>query len=164
MSKAAARVTVIAIALAVAAPAGASQVIDRNAANARLAVNTSGQALMTYRVGGRTRHVLAWGAVDARLPTSGKAQVRFSKDYSGGNWRTFRNSCHRYDGPSLLYLVAACGAPDGSYWALQSWQTPLPDLGMIPWLPVQRAWELHLSHWRGPIAQLDVWSDWVYSG
>jgi hypothetical protein len=158
-------------AFVLANPAAASQLIDRDATGVRLAVNAKGEALLTYRAQGRTQHVLAWGAVDARHPTSGKPQVRFSKDYAGGwgkyhrdYWRTFGNACHPYDGPSLVYLVVACGAPDGSYWAVQSWQTPLPDLGLTPWLPVQRTWELHLSHWRGPMAQLEAWSDWVYNG
>jgi hypothetical protein len=161
----------LAVGTAVPVSAPASQLIDRNAKGVRLAVNAKGEALLTYRARGRLQHVLAWGAVDALQPTSGKPQVRFRKDYAGGwgkyhrdYWRTFKNGCHRYDGPKLAFLVTACGAPDGSYWAVQSWQTPLPDLGMTPWLPVQRAWELHLSHWRGPIATLEAWSDWVYSG
>jgi hypothetical protein len=161
----------VTVAFGLAGSAAASQLIDRNASGVRLAANSQGEALLTYRAHERIQHVLAWGAIDARQSTSGLPQVRFRKDYAGGwgkyhreYWRTFADGCHRYNGPQLAYLVAACAAPDGSYWALQSWQTPLPDLGMTPWLPVQRAWELHLSHWRGPIAQLDVWSDWVYSG
>jgi hypothetical protein len=150
--------------LAAAGSASASQLIDRNASNVRLAADAQGQALLTYQARGRTWHILAWGAVDARQPTSGKPQVRFRKNYSGGAWQTFRNSCGRYDGPAIPFLVTACRAADGSYWALQSWQTPLPDLGMTPWMPAQRAWELHLSHWRGPLAKLEVWTDWIYGG
>jgi hypothetical protein len=144
--------------------ASASQLIDRNATDVRLAANAKGEALIMYRAHGRFRHVVAWGAVDARHPTSGTRQVRFRWDYSGRGryWETFKNQCRRYDGPSLPYLVAACRAPDDSYWALQSWATPLPDLGMLPWLPVHRARELHLSHWSGPVAKLDVWTDWIY--
>jgi hypothetical protein len=151
-------------ALSGAAAADASQLIDRNAQNVRLAVNAKGEALLTYRAHGRVRHVLAWGAINARHPTSGRPQVRFRWDYSGrgGYWLSFKNQCRRYDGPRLAFLVAACAAPDGSYWALQAWQTPLPDLGMTPWLPVHRAWELHLSHWSGPLAQLEGWTDWIY--
>jgi hypothetical protein len=159
-------VLAIAVVLAVegAANAAASQLIDRNATNVRLAANAQGQALLTYRARGRTWHVLAWGAVDARHPDSRRPQVRFRKDYSGGAWQEFRDSCRRYDGPALPFLVTACRAGDGSYWALQSWRTPLPDLGMTPWLPVQRAWELHLAHWRGPLAQIEAWTDWIYGG
>jgi hypothetical protein len=29
---------------------------------------------------------------------------------------------------------------------------------------MQRAWELHVSHWTGPLAKLEVWTDWVYAG
>lgn len=167
-------VAVIAVALAalgVVPSAGASQLIDRGATGVRLAVNTKGEALLTYRAAGSVRHVLAWGAIDARQPTSGKPQVRFKKDYAGGwgkyhtqYWRTFPNACGKYTGPRLAFLVASCAAPDGSYWAVQNWPAGLPDLGMLPWLWSQRAPELHLSHWSGALAQIEAWTDWVYSG
>jgi hypothetical protein len=154
------------IALAVVGGAEGSQLIDRNAKGVRLAVNTKGEALLTYRARGRSQHVLAWGAMDARHPTPNKRQVRFRIDYSGRGryWSAFKNSCRPYDGARLAYLVTACAAPDGSYWALQAWPRSLPNLGMLPWLPVQRTWELHLSHWSGPIAKLEAWTDWIYSG
>lgn len=148
----------------VAAPASASQLIDRSATGVRLAVDRAGQALVTYQARGALHHVLVWGAVNARQPTSGKPQVRFLKNYSGGpNAGNFPNACRSYDGPPLAFVVTACKAPDGSYWALQSWQTPLPDLGMTPWLPEQRAFELHLSHWTGAPAKMEAWPDWVGS-
>ena len=58
--------------------------IDRNAKGARLAVNSKGTALLTYRARGRVQHVLAWGVVNARVPTRGVRQVAFRVDYSGG--------------------------------------------------------------------------------
>jgi hypothetical protein len=61
-------------------------------------------------------------------------------------------------------VVAACKAPDASYWALQSWQRSLPLLGVEPWLPGQSAWELHVSHWSGPAAALEVSPNWTYGG
>jgi hypothetical protein len=151
------------LALSAAEAANASEIIDRNAQSVRLAVDASGRALASYRVRGRAMHVLAWGAVDARQPTSGKPQVRFRKDYSGRQWTSFRNQCRAYDGPKLAFQVAACAAPDGSYWALQSWRRTLPNLDGRP----QRgrgAWELHLSHWSGALATLEAWTDWVYGG
>jgi hypothetical protein len=161
----------LAAALAAAAGASASQLIDRDAKGASLAVNVKGEAMITYRKGSKLMRVLAWGAVDARQPASGQPQVRFQKDYAGGwgkyrrlYWREFANTCKPYDGPKLSWFVAGCKAQDGSYWALQSWQTPLPDLGFAPWTPQLAAWELHLSHWTGPLAQLEVWTNWVYSG
>jgi hypothetical protein len=143
--------------------ASASEIIDRNAQNVRLAVDASGQALISYKVGERIMHVRAWGAVDARQPTMSRPQVRFKKDYSGRYWTSFRNQCRAYDGPRLAFQVAACAAPDGSYWALQSWRRTLPNFDG-PRRSGLGAWELHLSHWSGAIATLEAWTDWVYDG
>jgi hypothetical protein len=146
-----------------ASAAPASEIIDRNAQNVRLSVDAGGRALVSYRVHGRAMHVLAWGALDARQPTSGRPQVAFRKDYSGRQWTSFRNQCRAYDGPALAFAVATCAAPDGSYWALQSWRRTLPNFDGNP-RPGLGAWELHLSHWSGAIATLEAWTDWVYGG
>jgi hypothetical protein len=159
--------------LAAVFPGGAlaSQLIDRNASDVHLAVDRTGRALVTYRADGGLKHVLVWGAVDARQPSPGVPQVAFRVDYAGGwgafhslVWKGFRNVCRPYTGPVVPLLVAACTAPDGSHWALQSWQRGLPDLGFEPWTPVQSARELRISHWSGPVAELDVHADWVYGG
>ena len=145
--------------------ASASQFIDRGyASGVRLAVNAKGEALLTYRESASFHHVLAWGAINARHPSSGRPQVRLRRDYSGRGryWQSFGAQCGRYDGPRLAFLVAACAAPDGSYWAVQSWRVQLPDLGMLPWLSHQSEPELHPSHWSGPLAQLEIWTDWIY--
>jgi hypothetical protein len=167
------RVAVLLAVLAAVLPGGASasQLIDRNASDVKLQVNRSGQALLTYRADGQLKHVLVWGAVDARVPNRSVAQVKFQVDYSGGwgsfhelVWKRFANACKPYTGPQLALLVTACTAPDGSYWAVQSWQRGLPDLGFTPWTPNQGAWELRVSHFTGALAQLEVHSDWVYGG
>ena len=44
-----------------------------------------------------------------------------------------------YDGPKLPWMVKACKAPDGSYWALQKWQRMLPNLGISRGRPSQKA-------------------------
>lgn len=157
--------------LALAGSARGSQLVDRNATSVRIAVNSQGQALITYRASGRLRRVLAWGALNARSSASGGKQVSFRIDYSGGwgtyrrqVWRTFSDTCQRYSGPTLTNVVASCTASDGSYWALQSWRVALPDLGFVPWLPPQHARWLTLSHWSGELAELEVHTDWVYSG
>ena len=145
--------------------ASASQFIDRGyASGVRLAVNAKGEALLTYRESASFHHVLAWGAINARHPSSGRPQVRLRRDYSGRGryWQSFGAQCGRYDGPRLAFLVAACAAPDGSYWAVQSWRVQLPDLGMLPWLSHQSEPELHLSHWSGSLAQLEILTDWIY--
>jgi hypothetical protein len=175
-SNAMARVGVIGFALAAlvlgSAPAQASQWLsDTDVVGATLQVNKKGEALVTYtRSNGVARHVLVWGAVNALAPSAEVPQVRFKFDYAGGwgryrkpgYWKTFRNACRPYDGPPLVYVVAACQAPDGSYWALQSWQRNLPLLGFTPWNAKQTAYELNVSHWRGPLAQLSVGVHWTY--
>jgi hypothetical protein len=153
---------------ALPATASGSQLIDRNAKGARLAVNPSGVALVTYRSDGKLHHTLAWGAINARTPTRGQRQIAFRIDYSGGwgsrrkdVWRGFRNACGPYQGPQLEWMVAACTAPDGSHWALQKWQRLLPPFGLRP-TAMQSSVELHLSHWSGDMPEFVVKQDWVY--
>jgi hypothetical protein len=159
---------VVLAALATAGPASASELIDRNASNVTLKVARNGQALVSYRARGKQWNVLSWGAVNAIQPTTARKQVEFKLDYSGGwgtykrdVWKTLRNACRPYQGPELHWLVTACTAPDGSYWALQSWQRMLPNYGALP-TAKQSVWELRLSHWSGPLAELSVELDWAY--
>jgi hypothetical protein len=155
------------------APAHASQTLDRNVTGVLLAVNAKGEALVTYtRPNGQTRRILAWGAVDAVAPDPNVPQQRFKLDYAGGwgkyhkaaYWRTFKNVCRAYVGPALVYGVTACTAPDGSHWALQSWQRDQPLRGVAPFLPEHMAWELHLSHWTTSLAELEISPNWTYGG
>ena len=218
-----------ALAAALAAPAAsASQIVSTSTVSGlTLGVNGKGEAMVSYRSGGREVHVLAWGAVNAAQATPIKrnaalqvtgmpTQVKFHLAYDGGYkqrssavhaelrhlralqhqlanaagdnplrwalgrkikaayarlaslrsaatnyWRTF--SCPTYDGPRLADLVAACRAPDGSYWAVQSWDRDLPDYGVPP-NGAQTQMEVHLSHWTGPIPVLAVHVDWAYNG
>jgi hypothetical protein len=151
------------------AAASGSQMIAKNAKGARLSVNRSGVALLTYRGEGRLHHTLAWGAINARTPTRGTQQVKFKVDYSGGwgsrqrdLWRGFKNACGPYQGPQLQWMVAACTAPDGSHWALQKWQRLLPPFGLRALNSHESAVELHLSHWSGDLPEFVVKLDWVY--
>jgi hypothetical protein len=146
---------------------------DWNATDVTLKVNRIGEALVTYRRADDTiERVLVWDAVNARHPDPDAPQVRFRYDYAGGwgkyrnarYWKRFKNSCRRYDGPPLVHLVTACRAPDGSYWALQRWQRRQALLGFPPFRPEHTAWELHVSHWTGPLAELEVHVNWTYGG
>jgi hypothetical protein len=159
---------VLCVAAAFASTASASQLIDRNAHGVRLLIDSKGEALITYTAGGKVHHVLAWGAVNAIAPTRARPQVAFKLDYAGGwgkyhsdYWKTFSGSCGAYDGPPLAWKVAACKAPDGSYWALQAWQRMLPDYGLAP-TAAQAAWELRLSHWTGELPVLSIATDWSW--
>jgi hypothetical protein len=147
-------------AAALAPAATASELLARDASGVKLAVSNDGKALVTFRSKGKLNRILAWGAMNAVAPTRARAQVEFKLDYSGGSG-TFRNACRRYDGPKLKWLVAACRAPDGSYWALQSWQRMLPNYGLNP-PPKRAAWELRLSHWKGALPVLEVNSNWTH--
>jgi hypothetical protein len=153
--------------------ASCAQLIDRNATAVVLQVDAKGEAMLTYTVDGNVKHVLAWGAVNAAPPSRGGKQVSFSLDYSGGwgkyhataYWQSADWVCLPYDGPPLAFKVAACKGLDGSYWALQEWPQPLPDLGYAPWTTGQQASWLELSHWTGnTIATLSAYTDWVYDG
>ena len=93
-------VAIAAVAWLAATPSHASELIARNATQVRLEVNRAGQALLTYRSQGNVRRVLAWGAINAAPSESGRRQVEFRLDYSGGwgtfrrpVWKTFENAC-----------------------------------------------------------------------
>jgi hypothetical protein len=161
------------IAALLAAPAAiASDRLALNATDVRLAVAADGkQAMVTYRQGGRTRHALVWGAVDALPPSETVPQVRFRIDWTGGwatyghtIWQHFGNACRAYAGPPLVNVVAACAAPDGSSWAVQRWQPNLPHRGFPPYEAGQTDWEVDIAHWSGPLAQLEVHADWAFNG
>jgi hypothetical protein len=151
-----------------ASTASASDLIDRNAHGVRLEVNAKGEALVSYSAAGTTKHVLAWGGLNAIAPTRARPQISFKLDYAGGwgkyhsdYWKTFGGTCGAYPGPPLAWKVAACTAPDGSFWALQSWQRGLPNYGATP-TASQGAWELRLSHWTGVLPVLQIQTDWAW--
>jgi hypothetical protein len=159
---------VLVVAALCASTASASQLIDRNAKDVRLAVNAKGEALITFNDAGKAKHVLAWGAINAVAPTRAHAQVAFKLDYAGGwgryhklYYKTFGTQCGAYDGPPLAWEVTACKAPDGSYWALQSWQRMLPNYGVTPDAS-SSVWELRLSHWTGDLPTLTISTDWAW--
>jgi hypothetical protein len=172
------RVAGVLLAASLAAPAAAQasglDVLGRNVRGATLKVNARGVALVEFTERGVRKHVLATGAIN-----TGPGNTRFDLDYSGGwksrrtraatfrraYWKTFRNACRRYDGPALNALVAACQAPDGSYWALQDWTRLKDEYGGTRTFrrgPAKR--ELRLSHWTGEIAKLDIVADWGWGG
>lgn len=154
----------IALAVATAASvADAATLVDREPEGNRvsLKVNADGVALLEYRSKGRNQRVLAWGAVDV-------SRDRMRLDYSGGwgsrvaDWRTFRNVCRPFDptqdvalGAAAELVVAACQAPDGSKWAVQTWQRLIPNYGGTTGTN-----EIFISHWTGHTAQLQIEADW----
>jgi len=89
-------------------------------------------------------------------------QLRALQLTADNYWRTgFHGGCGRYTGPALAWKVIACRAPDGSYWAVQSWQRKLPNYG-LPSSASNSAWEVHLSHWTGALPVLTVNTDWSW--
>ena len=136
-----------------ATPAFGSAIIGRDVTRPTLTVDRQGRAHVSYFVGDRRTSLVAWGAINARTPNRSVPQVQFQIRYGEAG----SGVCLPYDGPPLAWLVEACKAPDGSYWALQSWQRLKPNFG-----GTTGAWELHLSHWRGAIAQLVIYQNWAY--
>lgn len=165
------RAAIIAVtALAVVLPpaAQASQFVDivRGRVPVTLKVDGGDRAIVYYSKSGSGRHVLVSGAVNARQPNPYIRQVRFRLDYSGGRglWKRFSSACTPYDGPSLPFLVAACKAPNGSYWAVQEWMVDQPNFGVLPWTARQHAYSIRVSHWSTPVAQIELHADWIYAG
>lgn len=150
------RIVVVVLLLLAAAfaatPAFGSAIVGRNVTGATLAIDGQGRAHVSYVLAGRRVTLLAWGAINARVPSRTVPQVEFQLRYGVGGG----GACLPYDGPPLAWLVKACKAPDGSYWALQSWQRLKPNYG-----GTTGAWELHLSHWSGPLAQLAIYQNWA---
>lgn len=140
------------------AEAGASELIARDATDVRIQADAQGRALISFRSGGQSRQLLASGAVNARPPNRSVPQVAFRLQYGGS---IGPDVCGAYRGPPLAWLVAACTARDGSHWAVQAWQRMLPNYG-VPATGDRAAWELRLSHWTGPVAKLEMWTDWSY--
>jgi hypothetical protein len=136
-----------------AAPAFGSAIIGRDVTGASLSIDRDGRAHVSYRSGGREQYLTAWGAINARAPSTARPQVEFKLRYRLGG----KGVCLPYDGPPLAWLVKACKAPDGSYWALQSWVRLKPNYG-----GTTGAMELHLSHWRGPLPVLTIYQNWAY--
>ena len=135
------------------------QIIARDATDVTLEVDSRSRARVTYRVDGRAQSVLAWGAINAVPATEGGAQEQFILLYGAP---PIQNVCGPYTGPPLAWLVTACTAPDGTHWALQQWQRGLPVFGDPPASPEAAGYELHLSHWSGPLAVLEIKADWAY--
>lgn len=110
--------TALLAAACVATPAFASAIVGRNVTHPTLTVDRRGRAHVAYSAGGRRTSLVAWGAINARTPSRKVPQVGFRLRYGEGG----RGVCLPYDGPPLAWLVEACKAPDGSYWALhQNW-------------------------------------------
>ena len=104
-----------------AGPAGAAEIVTRDAKNVRLATDDQGRALVTYSQGGRMWHVFYSGAINARQPSPSISQVKFKVDYSGGRgqWKNVQEHVpvlrrpearllpHRLQGVRRLLLGAA---------------------------------------------------------
>jgi hypothetical protein len=141
--------------------ADAAQLIGFGGKNVRLEVNRRGEALLSYSRRGVRRHVLAGGALNAIRPRRHHHQERFRLLYRPPNWRHFRDRCRPYEGRKLVWMVAACTAPDGSFWAVQRWVRLQPNGGWPLW-PHRSRREVFLSHWTGRRARLWLKWDWSY--
>ncbi len=91
------------------------------------------RAFVTWKDGKKLMHVMAWGAINAKLLPTAQRATAFKFDYSGGRgaYKTAKNTCGRYRGPPLPFVVAACTARDGSHWVVQKWMRLRPDWGCV---------------------------------
>jgi len=89
-------------------------------------------------------------------------KLQQASQFASNYWKTGGFSCGKYDGPALAWAVTACKAQDGTYWAVQSWQRDLPDYGVAP-TATQASWEVHLAHWKGPLPELTISTDWAWN-
>lgn len=152
MKRTVAVVALLVVAAFAAGPAFGSAIIGRNVSRPTLTIDSRGRAHVSYHLRGRTTKLLASGAINARTPRRSVPQVRFHLRYGVGG----KGVCLPYDGPRLAWLVKACKAPDGTYWALQAWKRLVPNHG-----GTRGAVELHLSHWSGAPAQLVIYQNWA---
>ncbi len=150
-----------------------SYLLDRDASNVTLRVNKAGTAQVSYTTNGVRDRVLLWGAIN----TSGTGQEgqEFSIDRSNG-WKSKRNDpkkalpngCSPYDGTDHLPFLAApiCKAPDGTYWAVQSYQyTSSPSMNYGAKIGDRKyPYQLRVAHWSGPIATIQARANWSYAG
>ena len=121
-------VALIVLSLAVIAPASGSELVqDPNAAllslrvNMRRARRSSPIAAPTAASDACSRGVLSTpvrALVDYRRCGFAGLRGRFGESLPQREvlGKRFKNRCRPYDGPSLPMLVAACKAPNGSYW------------------------------------------------
>ena len=149
--------------------------VGRNVVAPKLQVDGKGYALVTFKEGGKLKHVLFCGAVNAIPPKAGGKPTTFKIDYSGG-WKTLKQrepttrrsrTCAASAGTTGRRCRSRCSPArraDGSYWALQRWQRMLPNLGFAPWRPEQSVQELHISHWKGALPALTVKMNWAWGG
>ena len=165
---------VAAAAAVFAGGAGASSLLDRNATHVKIQVNNENVAVISYRSFGRIpRRVVTWSALNALpVPNPSLQQQSFKIQYLGATGPiraeivkgTFHNACKPYRGPKLAWFVTGCTAADGSFWALQSWQRPLPNYGVRAKSKMEGAYELRLSHFSGPLPLLVAKTDWAFGG
>jgi hypothetical protein len=40
----------------------------------------------------------------------------------------------------------------------------VPNFGAAPWTARQRSFSIRVSHWTGPVAQIELHADWIYAG
>lgn len=136
--------------------AAGSEVVARGAHDVFLGVDGEGHALVSYTSHGRSHRLIAAGAINtASTSPGGLRQFLITRSHP----KAFRNRCAPYHGPALAWQIAACTAPDGSYWGVQSWQRNLPAFGRVP-TKFERLAELRLSHWSGQLPTLTMTLHW----
>jgi hypothetical protein len=139
-----------------------SELVDRDATDIRLEANNQ-QCLIRYRKNGEAKKCLVWGGVNGNANPEVGPPVELQKNYLGKGFGADTSSRYKGPGPTdgLGLVVSSVTVPNGSHWVAQKWRRMQPNYGLRPDDPLDRAVELHVSHFSGPLPQLEVWSTWA---
>ena len=155
-----------------AAPAPASQLVGstpgRHAARRRAATRCG-----LHEEQRRQRTVLVDGRTERPAAVAARPQVEFAATTPAAARRVARRRRVRVPRaaagpttvPALAMLVAACKAPDGSYWALPALAARSSRCAASRRSDRARSGRsCTSSHWTGPLPELEVSPNWTYGG
>ena len=90
-------------------------------------------------------------------------KLKAAQEYADNYWQTFTNAgCEPYDGPKLAWAVAECKALRRQLLGRAGVAAEASRTTASRAPACDNAWEVHLSHWTGPLPVLTVYTDWAW--